>query len=183
MTLSSDGGVSFEERCCAIERKLCSPELDAICPCCEGKVGGPCHSCRHAIGFHRCCGRDHDWGDTLKWKKGTLYRGKLDAQRTLFNLHRKLLSTERLHETAKRYVEGGYMTGDEATKIMRAIEQERGQCRITGDASSSSGVPTGLEVSGAVSAKMTMQEMTVELSKREEMMRSGGDGVGETDQW
>ena len=183
MVLSANCNVSFEERCYEIENKFCSAELDAICPCCEGLVGGPCDSCRYAVGFHRCSSRSHDWGDTMKWKKGTLHQGKLDLQRTLFNLHRKMVPTERLREAAQRYVAGGGITNEAAHNIMRAIEQERGQVRISGSASSSSG---GLEASGGpgvVSPKMSAQELAAELSEREVMMRSGGDGALDTDQW
>ena len=184
MTLGASALVSFEVRCCDIEAKICSADPDVICRCCEGKLGGEiCDSCQHAVGFHRCCSRECDWGDALKWKQGTLYMGRLDAQRALFNLHRKLVPTDSLHATAQRYVDGKHMTSDEAARIMRAIEQQRGQLRITGDASSSSGDPGGVEGSSVVSPKMSLQEMAAELRKREEMMRSGGDGAAGTDQW
>ena len=119
----------------------------------------------------------------MKWKKGTLHLGKLDVQRALFNLHRKMVPTERLHETAQRYVAGGSMTNEEAHNIMRAIEQERGQLRITGGAPSSSGGPEGLGGPGIVSPKMSPQELAAELNEREVMMRSDGDGVLDTDRW
>ena len=119
----------------------------------------------------------------MKWKKGTLHQGTLDLQRTLFNLHRKMVPTERLQETAQRYVAGGGMTNEAAHNIMRAIEQERGQQRITGDVSSSSGGPEVLGGPGVVSPKLSPQELAAELNEREAMMRSGGDGVLDTDQW
>ena len=119
----------------------------------------------------------------MKWKKGTLHQGKLDLQRTLFNLHRKMVPTERLHETAQRYVAVGGVPDEEAHNIMRAIEQERGQLRITGDAPSSSGGPAVLGGPGVVSPKMSPQELAAELNEREVLMRSGGDGALDTDQW
>ena len=75
LVLSEKCGVSFEERCCALECMMCSPELDIICPCCQGNIGGHCPSCRHAVGLHRCHNRAHDWGDDLKWKKGHVIPG------------------------------------------------------------------------------------------------------------
>ena len=117
------------------------------------------------------------------WKKGTLHLGKLDVQRTLFNLHRKMVPTESLHETAQRYVAGGGMTSEEAYNIMRAIEQERGQLRITGNEPASSGDPGGLGEPRVISPKMSPQELAAELNEREVMMRSGGGGMLDTDQW
>ena len=183
MTLSANCNVSFEEKCYEIESKLCSAELDAICPCCEGLVGGHCDSCRYAVGFHRCSSRGRGCEHTMKWKKGTLHLGKLDVQRTLFNLHRKMVPTERLRETAQRYVAGGGMTSEEAHNIMRAIEQERGQLRIVGSAPSSSGDTVCVGEPGVISPKMGPQELAAELKEREGMMRCGGDGIPVTDQW
>ena len=119
----------------------------------------------------------------MKWKKGTLHQGTLDLQRTRFNLHRKMVPTERLQETAQRYVAGGGMTNEAAHNIMRAIEQERGQVRITGSACSSADGPEGSGGPGVISPKMSPQELAAELHQREIMMRSGGDGALDTDQW
>ena len=134
------------------------------------------------MGFHRCS-RACGCGEALKWKQGTLYIGRLDAQRALFNLHRKLVPTEKLHTTAQRYVSDKYLTSDEAVRIMKAIEQERGQLRITGSASSSSGDSAGVEGANVLSPKMSPREMAAELSRREGMMRSGADRGVDTDQW
>ena len=161
---------------------MCSPDLDIICPCCQEDIGGHCPSCRHAVGLHRCHNRRHDWGDVLKWKKGTLYLGPtLDPQRNIFNLHRKNVPTDALQNTCQNYVENGYMTSEVARRILQVIEQERGQMRLAGDASSSTDTPVGLDAP-AISPKMSVREMEAELSKREAMMRADG-GPGETDQW
>ena len=105
----------------------------------------------------------------------------LDPQRNIFNLHRKNVPTEALQTTCQNYVENGYMTSEVARRILQVIEQERGTLRLTGDASSSTDTPVGLDAP-AVSPKMSVREMEAELSKREAMMRAG-DGPGETDQW
>ena len=182
LVLSDKSGVSFEERCSALECMMCSPELDIICQCCQGDIGGHCPSCRHAVGLHRCYNRERAWGDLLKWKKGTLFLGPtLDPQRNIFNLHRKGVPTDALQNTCQNYVENGYMTSEVARRILQVIEQERGTLRLTGEACSSADTPAGLDAP-AISPKMSVREMEAELSKREALMRAG-DGPGETDQW
>ena len=182
LVLSEKCGVSFEEKCCALECLLCSPELDLVCPCCQGGIGGHCDSCRYATGFHRCYNAERDWGDSLRWKKGTLFLGdRLDPQRNILNLHRRNVPMECLQETCQRYVEGGYMSAEVSMRILQVIQQERGELSIIGDASSSTDAPTGLDAP-SMSPKMSVREMEAELAKRESMMRAG-TGPGETDQW
>ena len=94
----------------------------------------------------------------------------MDPQRTLWNLHRRQLPLEALRTTAQRYAEEGYMTDEQAHRIMQVIEQERGHLRITGDASAATD-PAGLD-GPAVSPKMSLREMQAELTKREGMMRA-----------
>ncbi len=73
------------------------------------------------------------------------------------------------------------MTSEVGRRILQVIEQERGQLRITGDASSSTDAPAGLDAPG-ISPKMSVREMERELTKRETMMRAG-ECPGEADQW
>ena len=73
------------------------------------------------------------------------------------------------------------MTSEVARRILQVIEQERGTLRLTGEASSSTDTPAGLDAP-AISPKMSVREMEAELSKREALMRAN-DGPGESDQW
>ena len=126
---------------------------------------GHCDSCRYAIGFHRCYNRLHDWGETLRWRKGSLFLGHcLDPQRNIFNLHRRNVPLEVLQATCQRYVESGYMNDQTGARILQVIEQERGQQRIAGDAAASStGTPSGLDA--PICPKLSRRELEAELTK------------------
>ena len=122
-----------------------------------GQIGGLCPSCLYAVGWHRCCNPLKSWNDnTLKWKKDTLFSGEMDTQRALFNLHRRGLPLESMQNTAKQYVDGGYLTAEQAHRIMSVIEQERGLLRITGDPSS--GAAESLDAP-AIAPKLTHREL------------------------
>jgi hypothetical protein len=180
LTLSTNIGISFEERCCALDRKFCGGELGIVCPCCLEQISGPCGACKYAVGFHKCLNPERDWGDYYKWRKGTLHGGELDIQRVLFNLHRKLLPTDVIRQKAAEYVESKYISEEVATRTIQVIEQERGTMRLAGAASSTDGSASAH--SSNLSPKMTPEQMAAELTKREHLMRQGG-GDHEPDQW
>ena len=132
LTLGSRYDDSFEERCAAIEAVFCDSELGVVCSCCAGEMPeAVCKACRYAVGWHRCCNRNN--AKPLVWRKGTLHGGHIDAQRVLFNLHRKLLPLEVLKEKAAAYVAAGLVSEDQADRIMRVIEQERNFTRVVND--------------------------------------------------
>ena len=94
---------------------------DFNCECCAlDSCESTCRSCRHATGWHRCQATDR-----IRWRKGSLHAGVLDAQRVLFNLHRKLLPLEALRTRADAYVADGLLDLQSARRILEVIEQER----------------------------------------------------------
>ena len=68
--------------------------LSERCECCER---GGCETCVHALGWHQCAAERaavaHELaeGDELaqRWRAGTLYRGQLDAQSTIWELAKR----------------------------------------------------------------------------------------------
>jgi len=170
------GSVSFEEKCSEIEKEFCRPEHHLICQCCIGELQGKvCGACKYAVGFHRCF---HD-SEMVRWRKGTLHGGSLDAQRVLFNLHRRGLPLEALHAKADTYVGQDLMTMVDAAAMVRAIEQERGVYRI-------GNLVDGVDVDGGekshISHKKSPEELVALLADREAKLQNSIDG-GITDQW
>ena len=117
ITTVPETGFSFEQRCRDLECLFGDPELALVCACCaSGDSNRSCESCRHATAWHRCQ-RSHT---RLVWKAGTLYAGRLDVQRVLFNLHRRRLPMHVLEQKADEYVEKypDLVTKDEAKKML-----------------------------------------------------------------
>ena len=181
MTVGSRGNDSFEERCAAIEAVFCDAELGLVCSCCaEEMPEAVCKACLYAVGWHRCCNRNNL--KPLVWRRGTLHGGHLDAQRALFNLHRRLLPLEVLWEKAVAYVAAGLMSEDQANRIVRVIEWERNFTRVVNDvvaASDSVAVATGDGLTG----KLSPAQLAALLAERETMMQTGGTDAAPTDQW
>ena len=173
--------MSFEVLCNTLERRFCEAELDCICQCCTEELpDSVCGSCRHAIGFHRCQNPNNSRQQFL-WKKGTLHAGALDAQRVLFNLHRKLLPNAALEEKRKAYYEAGLIGKEESFRILQCILQERGTATYLNDGVDE--VPEG-EATGESSSKLTPTAMKELLNKRVAMMQDGHAGEGRlTDQF
>lgn len=169
------GSVSFEEKCSEIEAEFCRPEHNLICQCCAGELQGKvCDACKYAVGFHRCF---HD-SEFMRWRKGTLHGGLLDAQRVLFNLHRRGLPLETLHAKADEYIGQNLMTMADAEAMVRAIEQERGVYRV-------GNMVDGADVDGEksrISHKLSPEELAVLLADREKKLQNSADG-SITDQW
>ena len=162
--------VSFEVLCNTLERRFCEAELNCICQCCTEELrDSVCGSCRHAIGFHRCQNPNNSRQQFL-WKKGTLHAGALDAQRVLFNLHRKLLPNAALEEKRKAYYNAGLIGKEESFRILQCILQERGTATYLNDGVEE--VPGG-ETTGESSSKLTPKAMEELLNKRVAMMQDG----------
>jgi hypothetical protein len=171
--------VSYEHRCAVLERRLCQSEHDLICSCCAEETSGlVCDACKHAVGFHKCFR-----ADCLRWRKGTLYAGELDAQRVLYNLHRRGLPTPKLHDKADEYVEAGLLRPDDANAVVRAIEQERGVARTLNEVGGGGGGTEDAAAPGKRnSSRLSPQELVALLAEREANLRTS-DFEGVTDQW
>ena len=173
--------VSFEVLCNALERRFCETELNCICQCCTEELpDSVCASCQHAIGFHRCQNPNNNREQFL-WKKGTLHAGALDAQRVLFNLHRKMLPEKALEEKRLAYWKAGLFGEEESFRILQCIRQERGTATYLNDDVEE--VPGG-ETTGKSSSKLTQMGMNELLNKRVALMQDGQAGEGAlTDQF
>ena len=145
-----------------------------------------CDACRHATGWHRC--QNPNNRRHFLWRKGSLFAGTLDAQRVLFNLHRKLIPTDVLKTKAQQYDDAGLIQQNMAERVISVIEQERRGDAYVNDptdvaASSTDPAPSSL------TTKLSPQQMKDLLTKREGMMKAGqvrddgGHDLGETDQW
>jgi len=170
------GSISFEEKCAEIEAEFCRPQHNLICKCCAGELQGKvCNACQYAVGFHHCQREPTH----TQWRKGTLHGGSLDAQRVLFNLHRRGLPLESLHIKADEYIAQKLMTMADAEAIVKAIEQERGIYRV---GNIQDGVDEEIGSKTRISHKMSPEDLANLLADREEKLQSSaGDTI--TDQW
>ena len=114
----------------------------------------------------------------MRWRKASLHGGDLDAQRAIYNLHRRRLPIDVLRDKAHEYVTAGRLAKRKADNLMRVIEQERDAIRSVNDADSDA-EPT--EERDSVSRRLSMAEMKKELEEREAAMKAGGAAV--TDKW
>ena len=133
-------------------------------------TGLVCDACKYAVGFHKCARQDR-----LRWRKGTLFAGGLDAQRVLFNLHRRGLPTQTLHEKAIEYTGAGLLRRDDALAMMRAIEEERGLKRTLNEV----GGGTDDDAAGPLdrnSSHLTSQELVALLAERETKLQTSDSG-------
>ena len=178
--------VSFEVMCSRLERLFADHELNLVCACCTEELPkSVCDACRHATGWHKCQNPNNH--RHFLWRKGSLFAGTLDAQRVLFNLHRKLIPTDVLKTKAQLYVDAGLIQQNMAERVISVIEQERrGDAYVNDptDVAASSTDPAP----GNLTTKLSPQQMKDLLTKREGMMRAGrvndgGQDSGETDQW
>ena len=170
-------GFSFEERCKQLEVKFGDAELGVVCSCCAaGASNSSCDSCRFCTGWHRCSSRP---GSGLVWKAGTLHAGRLDIQRMLFNLHRRLIPTSVLEEKAAEYVASEYISEAEAKYILDVIRAERGESGVANDAALDGDGP----VNPGLSRRLTPEEIEAKLADNIEKMKAGGEEGVETDQY
>ena len=89
-----------------------------------------------------------------------------------------------LEEKADEYVKSGLLILEKAKSIIRIIKEERGAKTMTnavvegGDAQQAA--TTGPH---GVSSRLSPAELATELTRREDLMRSGAPVGEETDQW
>ena len=168
--------ISFEQHCSMLESLFCRKEYNLICHCCLEESGNNlvCDSCKFAVGFHRC---EHH--AKIRWRKGTLFAGELDAQRCLFNLHRRGCPTQALHEKADEFIDNGLLRAPEAASVIRTIEQERSVTRVINDVGASD---NNTSAAGRISSNLSSQELSTMLAERETKLQASDNG-SPTDQW
>ena len=172
--------VSFEVACKLFERKFADPELDLLCPCCVGDLmESPCDACKFAVGFHYCRHPRSRRG-FLQWRRGSLHNGSLDAQRVLWNLHRRQLPDDVLNQKIDLYIAEGLLNEVDAEPMRKCIEAERGRAPIDNVMGVDDGNADGAAPSG--NRKLTPAQMEALLARRIEMMNAGAAPGAETDQ-
>ncbi len=62
----------------------------------------------------------------IRWKRGTLHGGKLDAETVLLRFHKKGMKLDTLRIKISQYVEAGAMDQDQAERVLTYIESQRG---------------------------------------------------------
>ena len=181
IVLEPGGGVSFEELAADLEVQLCLPEHGLVCRCCLGELpGSACQRCRFAVGLHRC--QDQRSPRGFRWRKGCLYAGSLDAQRILWNLHRKGLPFQALRDKAAVYEQAGLLSPEHSKAVVAAIEQERDIRRVFNEPVAEGG--SAPEAGRAEQdGRLTREQLQEELRQREANMQSGGTPGAPTDQW
>jgi len=168
--------ISFEERCAELERQFA--EQDLVCACCTNELQTACPACQHATGWHRCSLEQNH--RHLLWCKGTLHGGVLDVQRVLFGLHRKGVPLPHLRDRAEEYTQAALIPREQADRVIRCIEQERGHARVANEAGDAPDEPAA---PASLSSKMSPEQMRAELHDRELKLQSGGPPGRATDQW
>ena len=162
--------VSFEHRCAVLESRFGRHR----CACCAEELPHlVCDACKWAVGFHKCL---RDGVGRKRWRRGTLHDADLDAQRVLYNLHRRGLPTETLKRKADEYVGAGLLPWEDAQAAVRAIEQERGVVRTLNEID---GEDEGPERN---SPHLNSEQLKILLEEREAKLQTC-DLEGITDQW
>ena len=165
LVLTDKSEVAFEHLCQSYEQEICS-KTDIICGCCEATENSVCKSCRHAVGFHTCQNNP----DCLKWRKQSLFGGRLDCERCLWNLHRKRVPIDVIREKAFEFKERDLLDEALVNKMITAIEQERNIEKI-----SNTDVQNG-EASASSSSDNLEEQLWNMLRERVANMKAG-DGV------
>ena len=99
-------------------------------------------------------------------------------ERCLWNLHRKLVPTEKIIDKAQECVSEGLIQMAEAERIIAVISAERHLERVT----NAEAEDAASEVS-SLTHKLNQAQLVELLRKREANMRAGGAGVGVPDQY
>ena len=175
---------SFEQRCSEIEAEFCRAAHNLVCECCAARFKEVCAACRFAVGFHRCQNAENCRRQYLRWRKGTLHAGSLDAERCLFNLYRKGVPFETLKTKADEYAAAGLFSTDAAERVCRTIEEEKGVTRIVNEQlGEAAHAGDGGVDEGRVSSRLSAAGLKKELELREQRMRDGSVAGSVTDQW
>ena len=166
MKVHPSHAISWEDEAKRTEAQICSiPGI--ICECC---LDAKCASCLHATAFHRCTKQGK-----ILWRKGSIYAGKADYQRILYNLHRKQLPITSLKKKADLFIEEDRLTIDEADVIIQTIEGERSKQRRSNDIDDPDQADAA-KARGRLFEQLTMKEMEGLLNERVEKMKQTDDG-------
>ena len=176
LVLGPARAVSFEVLCSEFEKEFGRRQHGLLCKCCALEaVEQKFNSCLHCVGFHKCL---KDRREQWRWRKSSLHGSHLDAERAIYNLHRKRLPLDVLREKTQEYVTAKLLPKRKADRLMRVIEQERQCIRSVNEVGSDE---DSVEEREDISRRLSMADMKKELEKREALMQVGGDLA--TDQW
>jgi hypothetical protein len=164
LVLTDRSKVSFEHLCQSYEQEICS-KTDIICGCCEAE-NSVCPSCRHAVGFHNCQNNP----ERLKWRKQSLFGGRLDCERCLYNLHRKRVPIQVIRDKAREFKEWNLLTEAQVIKMIAAIEQERNIERV-------SNTEVQIGESLAASSSDNLEEKLRDMLQERVANMKAGDGI------
>ena len=174
---------TYEARCSAYEQAY----EEYACECCreleragaqDPRQPGPCGSCLHAVGWHRC---DQDELEE-RWRAGSLHNGHFDVASTLWALARRLVPLDVLKTKLDEYIAAGHLEADEKEQYAEVFEQMQGVMREKNVYVQPGAVET--RAADAEHAPMTEEELRTELEARERLLQrlQEQDGVM-TDQW
>ena len=85
-----------------------------------------------------------------------------------------------LKDRAEEYTQASLIPREQADRVIRCIEQERGHARVANEAGDAPDEPAA---PASLSSKMSPEQMRAELHDREVKLQSGGLPGRETDQW
>jgi len=100
------------------------------------------------------------------------------VERCLWNLHRKIVPTQKIKDKAQEFVSEGLITMVEAERIIAVISAERHLDRVA----NAEAEEATSEVS-SLTHKLNQAQLVELLRKREANMRAGGAGGGVPDQY
>ena len=86
---------------------------------------GPCPSCLHALGWHRCDRAELD----EVWRAGAVRAGTLDVASTLWALARRLVPLEVLRQKIQDHIGAWYVEKDDNDGYMETFERMQGIVR------------------------------------------------------
>ena len=170
----------FEDYCKTLEDRY-SLLLGCDCCVCDRNLTPPCKNCVHAIGFHTCV--HHTRPPAVRWKRGTLYGGKFDAQSVIARFHKKGMRLETLRTKISEYVEANAMDKDQAEKVLALIESERGVHREGNCVGDDEIFGVDAEARTSTTGALTVRQLEDKLKERERNMQQTKHGDREADQW
>ena len=101
----------------------------------------------------------------------TLFAGVLDAERAMFNLHRKGLPLPALQEKAQGYVDAELITQEGALKTIKVLGAERSVYRMVNEVNVPDDGGTSLP---SLTHRLSAEQMVSELADREAKLKQDG---------